>query len=343
MKKTLALVLAGVMAAGMTTTAFAALKNKEVRFDYNRDSNFIIVDRDDDNRFDTYDWDEDGKEVKDKTYNSDDGNFDRFAREDGGKKVALPVYDENGAPLTDEETLRGWRINDDWSVGDLDEKPDFEYVRVNGEYQWAVTFILPEAEELKTADLAGSVTIYKSSTDNRNPVERVNKLVFGVEYGYGTLTFAQAEDDLANAEIVTFGDEEGEIVMDFGDYLTFEVDVTGQGKLNLKNDQDFDPEFAAYYDYANIDFINFEYEPSFNKIGRVYIYAPEDAFIYKKGAEGAEAISGLEWDEDYEAWTFKTRKLESYVISDVELDEKTVTDDNSSTTDDGKVNPDTGR
>ena len=104
MKKTLALVLAGVMAAGMTTTAFAALKNKEVRFDYNRDSNFIIVDRDDDNRFDTYDWDEDGKEVKDKTYNSDDGNFDRFAREDGGKKVALPVYDENGAPLTDEES-----------------------------------------------------------------------------------------------------------------------------------------------------------------------------------------------------------------------------------------------
>ena len=91
-------------------------------------------------------------------------------------------------------------------------------------------------------------------------------------------------------------------------------------------------------DYANIDFITFEFEPSFNKIGQVWIYADEDAFIYKKGAEGAEKINGLEWDEDYEAWTFKTRELGAYVISDVELDEKTVTEDkDDTTTDDGKV------
>ena len=44
MKKTLALVLAGVMAAGMTTVAFADLKDTSVRFDeattYN---NYIIL------------------------------------------------------------------------------------------------------------------------------------------------------------------------------------------------------------------------------------------------------------------------------------------------------------
>ena len=59
-----------------------------------------------------------------------------------------------------------------------------------------------------------------------------------------------------------------------------------------------------------------------------------------------QEIKGLKWDEDYEAWTFKTRTLKSYAISDVELDEKTVTedkDDTSSTTDGGKENPDTGR
>ena len=40
----------------------------------------------------------------------------------------------------------------------------------------------------------------------------------------------------------------------------------------------------------------------------------------------------------------KTRKLTKYGISDVELDEKTVTEDtSSSTTDGGKDNPDTGR
>lgn len=100
------------------------------------------------------------------------------------------------------------------------------------------------------------------------------------------------------------------------------------------------------YDYANIDFLTFEYAPSFNKIGTAYIYADEDAYVYEVTEDGAKAITGLEWDEDYEAWTFKTRKLGAYAISDVELDEKTVTedkDDASSTTDGGKENPDTGR
>ena len=100
------------------------------------------------------------------------------------------------------------------------------------------------------------------------------------------------------------------------------------------------------YDYANIDFITFEYAPTFNKNGTVYIYADEDAFIYEVTADGAKEIKGLAWDEDYEAWTFKTRTLGAYAISDVELDEKTVTedkDDASSTTDGGKTNPDTGR
>ena len=79
----------------------------------------------------------------------------------------------------------------------------------------------------------------------------------------------------------------------------------------------------------------------------MYIYADEDAFIYEVTADGVKEIKGLEWNEDYEAWMFKTRKLTKYVISDVELDEKTETedkkDDSSSTTDGGKENPDTGR
>ena len=98
------------------------------------------------------------------------------------------------------------------------------------------------------------------------------------------------------------------------------------------------------YDYANIDFITFEKEPTFNKNGIVYLYADEDAYVYEVTADGAKEIKGLKWDEDYEAWTFKTRTLKSYAISDVELTEKTVTEDkDDTTTDGGKENPDTGR
>ena len=97
------------------------------------------------------------------------------------------------------------------------------------------------------------------------------------------------------------------------------------------------------YDYANLDFITFEGKPSFNRTGDFYIYADEDAYIYEVTADGAKAVEAT-WDEDYEAWTFRTRTLSAYAISDVELDEKTVTEDkDDTTTDDGKVNPDTGR
>lgn len=101
------------------------------------------------------------------------------------------------------------------------------------------------------------------------------------------------------------------------------------------------------YDYANIDFVTFEGEPSFNKNGTMYIYADEDTFIYEVTADGAKALKA-EWNEDYEAWEFKTRTLGNYVISDKEIDTKTVTEDktdDSSKTEEntGKPNPDTGR
>ena len=73
------------------------------------------------------------------------------------------------------------------------------------------------------------------------------------------------------------------------------------------------------------------------------VYADKGTFIYEATADGAKEIDA-DYNEDYEAWVFKTRKLTSYVVSDVELTDKTVTEDNSSSaTNGGKDNPDTGR
>ena len=144
--------------------------------------------------------------------------------------------------------------------------------------------------------------------------------------------------------IVTFDGEEGEIDIEFEDVATFTVDITGQRKLNLAWNTDFNKEFGAMYDYANLYFFNFEGEPVFNKTGTMMVYAEPDTFIYEVTADGAKAIDEAEYDEDYEAWIFETRALTSYVISDVELTEKTVTDTEDDTTDDGsKPIPDTGR
>ncbi len=358
MKKTLALVLAAVMTAGMTTVAFAAATKDdadlEIKLVSERRGNTLYVDANDDGRFGT----------TDDTFTTNDGNKkpqgevtiaipDEGKPADvdlsvvkGSKKVAIPLLRDGVGIATEKEDIRNIKVKTDWKVGELTEKPEIEFVKIGTEYVYAVTFTLPEAAEIKTSDLAGSISVYRSSSQLKDDYEdkELVTLNFGSEYGYKEEKY-NAVVDWDKVEVVDFKGVDGEETLVFGDF-EFEVDVTGQGKLNLKWNSDFNKEFAAMYDYANIDFINFVKEPSFNKNGVAYIYADEDAFIYEVTADGAKEINGLKWDEDYEAWTFKTRTLKSYAISDVELTEKTVTedkDDASSTTDGGKENPDTGR
>ena len=357
MKKTLALVLAALMTAGMTTVAFADATNDnslEVTLVDVTGGNYLYVDANDDGRFGSADdkfTTNNGTEhlsgaiaiakpTADKVPTSVDLSVVK-----GGKKVAIPLLDEHGNKITEKDDVRRTKVKAEWKVGDLEEKPEIEFVKIGDEYVYAVTFTLPEAAETKTTDLAGSISVYESSSqlkDDYNDKELVT-LNFGSEYGYKVEEFDKVAD-WNKVEVVDFDGIEDVETMSFGDDFEFEVDLAGQGKLNLKWNQDFNKEFAAMYDYANIDFVNFVKTPSFNKNGVVYIYADEDAYIYEVTADGAKEIKGLKWDEDYEAWTFKTRTLKSYAISDVELTEKTVTEDkDDTTTDGGKTNPDTGR
>ena len=332
MKKIFALALAAVMTAGMTTVAFAY--NVPSFASNAGNAQFWAIDENDNGVFEL-------KSGADTELGLTDS--------EGGKKVALFLYvNATTTPITDSDDVDRYKVTADWEVGDIDEKPIIERVKVeydddSTDYVYAVTFVLPEAPEKKTADLIGDVTIYKTTSDKKvaNNIANV-----GITYGYAPAwsLVTNGEDFDNTTAIVDFKGYDDIAYMTFGDDFEFEVDVTGQGKLNLKWNTDFNKEFAAMYDYANIDFLTFEYEPSFNKIGTAYIYADENAFVYEVTENGAKEIAGLTWDEDYEAWTFKTRTLGAYAISDVELDEKTVTEDkDDSTTDGGKENPDTGR
>ena len=358
MKKIFALALAAVMTAGMATTSFAtsleARNDAEVVLLGGFKMVDVYVDSNYNNRFnesdDTFTPDKGSEKTNGKFTSSVVVNEGDIANVDlsvvkGGKKVAIPLLDKDGNMIDDKDAVRRIKVKAEWKVGELSEKPEIEFVKIGAEYAYAVTFTLPESAEIKTTDLAGKIAVYESSSqlkDNYSDKEYIT-LSFGSEYGFKTEDYDGS--DLAKAEVVDFDDYSDDVeTLTFGDDFEFEVDLSGQGKLNLKNNRDFNKEFAAMYDYANIDFINFVKTPSFNKNGTVYIYADEDAYIYEVTADGAKEIKGLKWDEDYEAWTFKTRTLKSYAISDVELTEKTVTEDkDDTTTDGGKENPDTGR
>ncbi len=334
MKKIFALALAAVMTAGMTTVAFA--RNDVAISFFNANSDNYAIDANDDGYF----------MVSANHYSTDEYALDTA---EGGKKVALFLYNRgNGQPIVDADDVDGAKVVADWDSGVVKpEKPTIERIKVKADdgsvtAQYAVVFTLPEAPETKSADLTGTVTVYKNTADKKL---EANNFEVNLTYGDATWNLVDDGEDLAtDVAIVNFKDFDDVAYLTFGNDFEFEVDVTGQGKLNLKNNTEFNKEFAAMYDYANIDFITFEKEPTFNKIGTAYIYADEDAYIYEVTEDGAKEIAGLTWDEDYEAWTFKTRTLGAYAISDVELDEKTVTEDkDDTTTDGGKENPDTGR
>ena len=347
MKKIFALALAAIMTAGMTTVAFALDQDRVIMI--GAAGSTVYVDDNDNGKFG--DTDDIEKALPAISASSDALTSVDVSVIKGGKKVAIPLFFPNGDPITDKDEIKGYKVKSDWSVGGLDDKATIELVKIDDKYRYAVTFVMLEAAETKDSDLAGQISVYKNSSDlkDSNADKKYYSINFGSTYGYKVEALGDIDNDIASAEIVEFKDTkggkklEGEETLVAGDF-EFEVDVTGQGKLNLKNNVDFNKEFAAMYDYANIDFINFVMEPTFNKNGVVYIYADEDAFVYEVTADGAKEIKGLAWDEDYEAWTFKTRTLKSYAISDVELVEKTVTEDkDDTTTDGGKTNPDTGR
>ncbi len=205
-------------------------------------------------------------------------------------------------------------------------------------------------------DVAGSVSVGTSTNNaaDRGSAEVVMTLTAG-NYDSGTAQDGDIDIYGESGAVVEFEDNAGEIAIFWDDDAMFMVDVSGQGDLNLGYNTDFDSTFADRHGYANIDFLNFVDAPKFNRSGDLYIYASEDMYIYALNENGyAEEISGLEYDEGEEAWTFRTNHLTNYVISDEEL---VLTDEQGNITEpedaqpsptitshiDGKVNPATGR
>ena len=346
MKKILALTLAAVMAAGMTTVAFADTGKSGLALRKDSSTEIWLY------------YDKDGKDGIDTT-NEDDvikpSEDDVIA---GGKTLYIPIFEDNTVidwnnVVTDGDDVDGWKVDTNWTRGKSAKKPYIDSVKIDGDYVYAIAIELPESEG-KAQDLVGTITLYSTRTGNDGDkkdtgyTETQRTVEIGLEYGYKTEDFDEV-DDFADAQIVDFDDCDGEEDLDFGDYMTFTVNLDGQGKLNLKNNTKFVSEIADLDKSANMDFITFEQTPSFNKVGTAYIYAADDTYLYEVVDGKLEAVDA-KYNEDYEAWEFKTRTLGQYVISDKELDLESITDntddkdDSSSTTEDGnKKNPDTGR
>ena len=113
MKKILALTLAAVMAAGMSTVAFA---ETEPSIETGSEGKFWAVDSNDDGTF---------------RIGGDKNELGITDVVGGEKKVAIFLYEKGSDTyVTDEDVVDRWKATADWDIGDVDEKPIIERVRV---------------------------------------------------------------------------------------------------------------------------------------------------------------------------------------------------------------------
>ena len=345
MKKTLALVLAAVMTAGMTTTAFAYIDDYKLAL--GKDGNGT-----------------------DTLYVMEDGVAKNVTSDyifEGGDEIVLPIvmWEDTGdtnayeaskvkGMYEDKDDVKMPKVYATWKEGEAEEL-SIETVKFGaGNYSYAVVVTVPDVTGNKIQDLVGDIMIGSS----KSSAEKYDYTKYDLQVSYapdGVDTYYKVDFDggdvleSGKTGIVAFDKEAGEIDIEFGDETAlFTVDVTGQSKLNLAWSTSFDGEIADKDKSANMDFITFKGEPSFNKNGTLYIYADKDTFLYQV-VDGELKAVDADYDEDYEAWKLTTRTLRRYVISDKELDLDAIntveddTDSSSSTTDGGKKNPDTGR
>lgn len=227
-------------------------------------------------------------------------------------------------------------------------------------YTYWVKIDTKDSVTTKDIDVVGSISVgtTKSNADKWPSLSMGVTLTNTDNANKGDYT--DREDDVyiepGERAVVSFADDASdEFTVEFGDDAYFVFNARGQGKLNLAYNTKYNKDFAYDYDDANIDFINFEGEPSTNRTGTLYIYADEDSYIYEVTSKGAKKINGAYYDDDEEAWVIRTRSLTSYAISDKKL--KTVDQMNNGSSSNssnkpgssnnkpgnGKPNPDTGR
>ncbi len=116
----------------------------------------------------------------------------------------------------------------------------------------------------------------------------------------------------------------------------FECKVNGQGKLFLALNNDVNKAIVQKYEDADLDFYNFPARPSFDYTGTARVFYDEaNKFVYEvvstDGGIGLKLINTT-YDADEESYSWKTKTLGSYVVSDKELDVVA----------DGVANPNTG-
>ena len=184
------------------------------------------------------------------------------------------------------------------------------------DYRYFVAVYTKSSHNVKPVDFIGSVKILKKNQSTSTSAEtKVINTVVAFDKAEVTGSFHNVDN---SQPVLDFSNAEGEVELTFGDMAMFVVNVTNQSDLHMGYTTKPDTKILDQNPNANIEFLSFEAKPSFGRIGTMMLMNNEEIYVYENTNTGLKEIK-VQYDEDYEAYAFKTRNLTSYVISDREL------------------------
>ncbi|WP_312644803.1 hypothetical protein [Hydrogenoanaerobacterium sp.] len=328
MKKVLALVLAVVLAFGMTTVAFAAVTG-------NSGTKNIAIDAN------VYTYDKDAKTEKASSAILFGNNMSLAANE----TYYIPVNDGSD-DISKISDLKNYKVRSSIDTGAsyIASKPAF----VIKDKQAFITFKTADKFNMEAQDFEMTITIYPDAdfkVDSGNAAAEKSYALAG-EIKYSEVEVSNYKD-VDGKPVVKFDDDAKDVELNFNDKATFEVNAEGQKDLFLRL-TDEDEALEDKYPEAALDIRYFDgNNKTFRRSGTLTIAADmvegKDGkmvapFIYTNENGKLVVFKDAKYDEDAEKFVIKTNKLGKYVISDVELKADAATDKG----DGAETNPDTG-
>ncbi len=318
MKKVLALVLAGVMAASLSVVSFAADKVAAVKFE---------------GKLCTYDDDDDTMTaVADET--ALEANTDYYLEV---VDVADVLELDKLSKLNDVKV----RTSVDTGSSYISSKATSFVIKTVGKDKKAfVSFTTADKFQMEEQDIELTIKLYDKDgkLDEENGTYTVDATV-----GYGTSDakpYFKVDGPVVNFEDIDDNDEiEIEFSNDDVDNVIFKVAAKGQKDLFLRMDTDIPAALEDKFPNADITAVLFAgNNKTFKKTGELTI--PVDAkYIYSYEDGKLAVLEDAKYDDGKDEWTIKTNKLGNYILSDTEL---VAAEGEGETGTDAETNPDTG-
>ncbi|MBR6735808.1 MAG: hypothetical protein IKL92_02925, partial [Oscillospiraceae bacterium] len=248
---------------------------------------------------------------------------------DFGTTLYYYLANEAGLVLSQEKSVSGLKVSADWDEG-AEFVSGVEIVKKTGNgitaakniYYLAVNTV--KVADVDAEEVSGAVLFKGRSGDSKTKIDGELEVAFTLGYAAGTVNADKASVSGKTLKVYDFSglDDDAaateEYEVTFGGEFVVTANVKTEKKVLMACDETVIDEIDEAYPEANLDY--YACTGAFKKTAKVVVTLDEgEEFLY-------EVVDGqlVEVDGDYDEWaeefTFKTKKLGTYVISDVELE-----------------------